>query len=274
MKYLINLFWILCALSMFTLMSNRSGRGALAGEALTLAPGEGGRTCANAGCHGSASPFGTEVSVSLLDQAGAEVSTYEPGENYRVQLNITASGASGYGFMIVCLDENDDAVNSWGTLPSEIRSVNLLGRDYLEHTARLPESSFTFDWTAPESGAGEVTFYAAGNAVNGNNSNSGDDANTTSISFAENVMSSTDDLKKDLVKLYPNPIRNTLNVSAKGIYSIEITNMLGNTVLKETTKTNSQSSINLSGFTAGSYLVRVIDNQNKLVETKRIVKVD
>jgi len=274
MKYMTNLFWILTTLSMFTLMANRSGRGSLAGEALTLAPGEGGRTCSNAGCHGSASPFGTNVSVTLLDLAGNSVSTYEPGESYRVNLNISANGASGYGFMIVCLDENDQAVNNWGTPPSQIRNVNLFGRDYLEHTTRLESSSFDFDWTAPDSGSGEVTFYAAGNAVNGNNSNSGDDANTTSSTFAESVMSSVDDEKREVVQIFPNPVKDQLTVISTDDYAVELINMLGKPVIKQSWLGQTHNMIDMGSLSPGSYLVRITDKSNNLVQIKRIVKVD
>jgi len=255
-------------------MANRTGRGALTGEALTLAPAEGGRTCATAGCHGSASPFGTEVSVDLLDLSGNPVSSYEPGENYRVNLNIAAQGAAGYGFMIVCLDQNNSGVSNWGAIPSQTRSITLLGRDYLEHTTRLSDSSFDFEWTAPESGTGPISFYAAGLAVNGNNSSSGDNADTTLISFPESIMSSVEDLKIEPVKIFPNPVRDQLTLVARGNYTIEILSMIGTPVYYQTVLTNSETSIDLSGLTQGSYLVRVTDTANQLIETKRIVKVD
>ncbi len=274
MKYLINLFWLLAILSTFTLMSNRSGRGALAGEALTLAPGEGGRTCSNAGCHGSATPFDTEVSISLLDPSGTEVTTYEPGESYRVNLNITANGASGYGFMIVCLDGNDQAINNWGAPPSQIRNVNIFGRDYLEHTTRLADSSFEFDWTAPDAGTGDVIFYAAGNAVNGDNSKSGDNANTTTSTFSENIMSSVDDLREEHVKIFPNPVTHSLNLVAQGNYTIEIFNLLGRKEYAQSLSQSGRNILDISALTQGSYIMQVSDEKNQLIETKRIVKVD
>ncbi len=274
MKYMIKLFWVFCALSTLALMSNRSGRGSVAGEALTLAPGEGGRTCSNAGCHGTATPFGTEVSINLLDLAGNVVSNYEPGEDYRVNLTISATGASGYGFMIVCLDENDQAVNNWGSPPDDIRSINLIGRDYLEHTMRLDDNSYNFDWTAPTSGTGDVVFYAAGNAVNGNNSNSGDNANTTAVSFSENVMSSVDDLKRESALIFPNPVKDELHIIPSGNYTIEIMNIHGVIVQKLKSTTNEHMRIDLSTYAQGSYFVRILDNENRQIETKHIVKLD
>jgi len=274
MRYIINTFWVFCALSMFVLMANRSGRGALAGEALTLAPGEGGRTCSTSGCHGSGTPFGTQVAISLLDLDGNSISSYEAGQNYRVNLNITATGASGYGFMLVCLDGNDQAVNNWGPPPSQIRSVNIFGRDYLEHTTRLSESSYEFDWTAPASGTGDVIFYAAGNAVNGNNSTSGDNANTTSMAFSESIMSGVDDQKRETVQIFPNPVRDELNVITSGNSTIRIVNMAGRTIHSYQSSMNENSTMDLSALAPGSYFVRILDKDLAVITTKRIVKVD
>ena len=42
-------------------------------------------------------------------------------------------------------------------------------------------ATFEFDWTPPSSNAGPVTFYAAGNAANGNGANTGDFIYTSSV---------------------------------------------------------------------------------------------
>ena len=61
--------------------------------------------------------------------------------------------------------------------------TNLVGgktRQYVEHTTdgiiptQFGSKSWTFTWTAPNPTAGRVDFYAAGNAANGDGTNSGD----------------------------------------------------------------------------------------------------
>src|SRR5262249_61152745 len=59
------------------------------------------------------------------------------------------------------------------------------GRTYIEHTfagtapSATNQGSWTFRWRAPATGAGRVTFYAAGNAANGNFSPGGEFIYTT-----------------------------------------------------------------------------------------------
>ena len=47
-------------------------------------------------------------------------------------------------------------------------------KEYINHSS-ASVSSWTFDWTAPATDVGDVTFYLASNKANGDNSTSGDD---------------------------------------------------------------------------------------------------
>src|SRR5262249_59953992 len=67
-------------------------------------------------------------------------------------------------------------------------------RQYIEHTFNgiqptgSGEGSWVFTWTAPATSVGRVTFYAAGNAANGNGGTSGDFIYTTSVSIQPAVI--------------------------------------------------------------------------------------
>ena len=64
------------------------------------------------------------------------------------------------------------------------------GPSFIEHTSAGTRNgtpggaTFEFDWTPPATNAGPVTFYAAGNAANGNGSPTGDQIYTTSVQLA------------------------------------------------------------------------------------------
>ena len=70
---------------------------------------------------------------------------------------------------------------------------------------------------------------------------------------------------EELVSLYPNPVRNMLNVKAKDLQSVEIYNLVGQQVM-----VTRDSVIDLSSLTEGIYFVRLVCD-GKMI-TKRIVK--
>ena len=69
----------------------------------------------------------------------------------------------------------------------------------------------------------------------------------------------------ELISLYPNPVRNVLNVKAKDLQSVEIYNLVGQQVM-----VTRDSVIDLSSLTEGIYFVRLVCD-GKMI-TKRIVK--
>ncbi|MYB01385.1 hypothetical protein F4X90_17185, partial [Candidatus Poribacteria bacterium] len=101
--------------------------------------------------------------------------TYEPNEVYTIIVNLSRAGQSRWGFEMTALDadgtragsfEVDDAAN---TQVSETNS-----KQYIKHTSigtahgTNDAHSWEFQWTAPDADIGPITFYAAGNASNGN----------------------------------------------------------------------------------------------------------
>ena len=60
---------------------------------------------------------------------------------------------------------------------------------------------------------------------------------------------------EDLVQVYPNPTNGLLNIEGQGTMHINVSNLLGQKLLE--TSSESQASLDLSGFGQGIYLVRV-----------------
>ncbi len=133
----------------------------------TGAPNE--STCASAGCH-SGNVLNTSGGALMLTVP----ETYEPGEIYKIVVNLSRTGQSKWGFQMTALDADgaragtfaaDDAAN---TQVSEANS-----KQYIKHTAAGTAGandahSWEVEWTAPDADIGPITFYAAGNAANGN----------------------------------------------------------------------------------------------------------
>ena len=128
----------------------------------TGAPGEG--DCTQ--CH-----VGTAVNGGGGELTIEGPLEYEPGETYDLEVRIIDSSATRWGFELTVLDAaSDAAVGNLVATASGTASAESGGRQYLRQTS-APSASETFawlfEWTAPSEDAGDVIFYAAGNAANG-----------------------------------------------------------------------------------------------------------
>ena len=248
-----NLLYVFVVLTGLALMSNQSGRGSTSGPA-TNAPGENRGTCANGGCHSSGS-FDPELSILMLDEAGEAVEKYIPGNSYTVVVKVDATGLpAGYGFQMVSLRDSDNGpISNFSDFPENVKDLTLLGRQYVEHSRRLPVDSIPVTWTAPEVGTGSISFYAAANAVNGNGSPTGDGTDSGRFTFEEDQGSSTADLENSLVKLYPNPAYDVITIQSNlQIKSFEIFDLAGRKLSKSTNKL-----IDMQVFQPGTYVAKI-----------------
>jgi hypothetical protein len=125
------------------------------------APGEG--TCTS--CHGG----GAGGSVSLTSNIPA--SGFVPGATYNMSVTVSQTGQPLFG---IGLESLTAANLQAGTLSagSGTQVQVKTGRQNLIHTlgggASANSKTFSFNWTAPATAAGNVTFYYAGLAANGN----------------------------------------------------------------------------------------------------------
>ena len=264
-KYLLFAFLILGILSM---VSFQSGWGAGSGPG-TTAPGESGATCMQGGCHASGN-FEPSLDVFLIDSDGNHTDKYLPGESYTVSLKINHTGIpAGYGFQMVCLTMNDDAaINNFSDLPTDVGEVTLLGRQYVEQTRRLPVDSISMNWTAPAAETGTVIFYAAGNAVNGNGSPSGDGATIGNFLFQEDVPSSTKDIFSNSLGLYPNPANQLITIpSSLQVSGYQVYDLSGRSVLN-----GAENVVDISTVDRGTYIIQVTDTNGELY-AERFVKI-
>lgn len=251
--------------TLLSLMSNQRGRATASGPA-SGAPGENAGTCANAGCH-SAGAFNPELRLTLIDSSLNKVEKYIAGESYTVALNIDHSGLpAGYGFQMVCLENETTAINNFFDLPEGTSEVMKLGRQYVEQNRRLPVDSIPLSWIAPESDS--ITFYAAANAVNGNGNAGGDGTASSQFTFLRDQSSTTENLIQDKVQVYPNPVSNILYIdSPESISELSLYNLEGRQILS-----SDQETIDLSRLDAGMYILRLMTVKEHVV-TKRIIKI-
>ena len=100
--------------------------------------------------------------------------TYEPGEMYTLIVDLSRTGQSKWGFEMTALDADGARAGTFAVdsaANTQVSEAN--SRQYIKHTAAGTAGAndahnWEFEWTAPDTDIGPITFYAAGNASNGN----------------------------------------------------------------------------------------------------------
>ncbi len=135
-----------------------------------------------------------------------EASSYYPGRMHTIRVKVEDTTAQRWGFQLTARLKSDETKTAGVFLPGpDIRvRCDPDGRDvpagsntgcggaleFVEHTrpgtAAGTTGSHTFEvqWLAPGNSAGDVVFYAAGNAANNNNANTGDHIYTTELQIS------------------------------------------------------------------------------------------
>lgn len=248
-----------------TLQSNQNGP-ASNGNQATGAPGSG-TACTS--CHAGGSYGTMTIDIEMRTDSGTTVSEYVPGYDYEVAISVNHSSGtpSGFGAQIVPLADADNSLaGSWSNQSDNAKLTTTgNGRVYLEHKAKSATNEFTATWTAPTTGTGDVTFYMAGNAVNGNNATNGDNAVLDNVTFSEVIPDTANgisQLDEDKIKLFPNPAVNTITIQSSSDY-VEIYNLKGELVIAQNLK---NKMIDLSSLNAGLYFVKVDDSIKKIMK--------
>ena len=252
-------------------LSNSSGRASFSGQGATTAPGDG-TVCSS--CHNGGN-YGASVNVRLKDKVSGEtVTEYTPNETYDVEVIVgTTTAPGGYGFQVIALKDTDNSsVSTWANNVTPNTKFKTIGsRQYFEQANVLPDSIMVSEWTAPAAGTGSVTFYAAGNAVNGTGTSANDQAVTNEFTFTESTTSTLSLTKMGIrMNTFPNPTIDVLNLSLEMNASKELTiniyNLEGNRMETQNVMTQSgdnQFRFDVASYNSGMYFLEVADGANQ-----------
>ncbi len=155
----------------------------------TGSPGDGGANCTQ--CH-----TGTPQSATGWITSDIPAEGYTAGETYTITATGMHSGVVKFGFEST---SEDNSGNKKGEIvitdAAQTKLTNNNSAVTHTPTGTTPDGdskTWTFDWTAPDAGSGDITFYGAFNAANGNGNNQGDVIYLTSTTVMENVNTGTD----------------------------------------------------------------------------------
>ena len=143
----------------------------------TGAPGE--TTCAS--CHSGGSYTG-DIIFNLGDENTTE---YIPGQTYPISFT-SDFNALRFGFSVTALNENNEPAGEFTLVNNDNTSFATAGngRQYVGHKNADNNNEWEFEWTAPASDQGDITFYYVINAANNDNATSGDYIETGTSTFS------------------------------------------------------------------------------------------
>lgn len=180
-------------------------------------------------CHSDNNNFSAVSTVQVTDANGTAVTEYLPGNVYTVTYTVGATGASAYGMQMVALDASNAKAGTLANPSSNAKITSLNGRDYFEHNSRSSSSSFTVEWTAPTAGAGTVTLYGSGMAINSNGSTSGDDPTASiTMSLTEGNATSIHTIGEEAgqISIFPIPNNGTFSIENNQTEAVEYIRIL------------------------------------------------
>ncbi len=174
LNVLIGLFFIIFLCSA---INNASGPGG----GYTNAPSE--SSCVS--CHGgSLITTGTQLN-SLRFKGNFTGSGYIPDSTYNLEVTFKQSGRSKFGFQITALNAANEPIGTFTNTNNRTSrvtsSINSKTREYIQHTSTgtasvgTDSTRWTFDWKAPNSNVGKITFYVVVMATDNNNQNNSGD---------------------------------------------------------------------------------------------------
>jgi hypothetical protein len=216
-------------------------------------------------CHGGSA---TTVQDWITSDVGTE--GYVAGQTYTITVTVTGSGKKGFE-----VSPQNSAGDLLGTLIAGSGEKLVGSGKYVTHTSSSNSNPkvWTFQWTAPAAGTGEVTMYGAF-ALNTSSTRISTllIPENTSTGIGEPTVAQT-------LKVFPNPLINNMKIGFTldddEEVSISIVNAatgMKKILLKDNLFRGQQSfDFDASGLQAGLYIVKV-ESANLKLESKLIVR--
>lgn len=248
-------------------------------------PGEG--TCSS--CHGGGSSSASGITITATPAFSVNINSeteYMPDSVYQISIAVEATGFTHYGFASQILNNANTNAGTFQNLGAGVKFLGPTNKRSMVHTTPKIGSSgqavtFTYNWKAPS--GGNATIYAIANAVNGNNSTSGDfvispvslnlvAAPTLPIDPVSAGIEKTIFESVSAVSIYPNPANSLSTMSfylnESRLITIELIDIRG-TAIKELHNQQQEAGshsllLNLNGAASGVYFIRTLADRQKV----------
>lgn len=248
----------------------------------TGSPGE--VDCTN--CHNSYALNSGGGSIAL--NTGTTNNQYTPGVTYQMTFTVTYSGRNLFGLGVEALNSSNNNAGTFvitdaASTRTKTALIGTVSRISVVHQfnggASANSKVFSFSWTAPAAGTGNVTFYYCGLAANANGSESGDYVYRGSTVLTEMNTSGIEEASSNIdFSVFPTLIQDqaTIRVTpvTSGTMSVQLFDLTGRQVRSESLDVIAGDSREirwegLSSLSKGTYLVSILNGN--ATEVKRIV---
>ncbi len=248
-------------------------------------------TCGSSGCHDD-SPINSDTALVSLNLGGADF-YYSYSQQYTISINLKRTGLVRGGFQIVALQDSDIS-KSPGiiTLTDLVRTQRIDASDphpggcatqdkvWIEHTlAGIDNVSgdsmqWQFNWLAPATNVGPITFYLAAIDANNDMDNTGDHVYTlTKTINAQPVSTSINQtVSENEILFYPNPVTDVLyfKLPENEAGKIKVFDATGKLVMTPNSAPAETQAISLANLPAGVYMLSYQSSSYSF--GKRVVK--
>ena len=215
-----------------------------------------GSTCGTGtGCHNSAN---TQVIAQDMISSNIPEAGYAAGATYTLTVNPKKAGTSVWGFEMMAEDAAGTGVGTFANgTDVNTKDNGLRATHKFATTTSADKQTWSMEWTAPAAGTGDIRFYAASLAANGNGNTGGDDVVIDTLFVSENATASIADLTQIAIELYPNPASNFINISGYGNSnaSLSVFNKLGAEVMS----VPFARQIDVSNLPKGAYHLKIVN---------------
>jgi hypothetical protein len=219
-------------------------------------------------CHSSALTSVDWISTNI------PATGYVTGEKYTITLTASDAAAVKIGFEATAESATGKQASFVITDDTKTKLVN--GNKSVTHksagiTPVNGSITWSFDWIAPAAGTGDVTFYAAINAANGNGSTSGDKIYTSKLTVTESKTNIVESRETGKLNIYPNPSAGILNIEAESnISSIIIYDLKGKTVFTKNNINSNKTELNTENISPGIHIVKTVTQKGELTKKIRL----
>jgi hypothetical protein len=234
-------------------------------------------TCGSGGCHDD-SPVNSGTAQLNLDLGGADVN-YIPGQQYTITVSLSRTGLVRGGFQIIALQDNDISTSP-GIItlsdPSRTQRIDAAhphpgpcatqNKVWIEHATAGTDNvvnnsiQWQYNWLAPSSSVGSITFYVAAIDADKDLDNTNDFVHTRTQTISTTAVG-IQSITKPIVNIFPNPADKFIQVTTEQPLTICIANSLGQIIRKH--HLPSAASIDVSYLEAGIYIL--LDENNSLL---------
>ena len=204
------------------------------------------------GCHSDAGAGdGADISTNIPNDG------YTPGSTYSITVSSAVTSFTPHGFEFTCEDNTNNKVGSFSITNSTLTQFVNNGNAITHTPSGSSSSSWSFDWIAPPSGTGDITFYTA--IIQGGypiGQNTGDLFSSSSLTFNEAIINTANNLEIEEDFFFNSKLKivNLLHCDNISIYDTK-----GKLIVSSSEKT-----LNLNTLSKGIYILRSNNKVQKI----------